>query len=99
MGYNPVVSFLTPSPREISQRLLVCLRFAGLIETDTEAVLGKYEQKEEETRGRSTLRGWETQEGRYEAAQGRGVRWAAPRSGGLKSLWRSDEGRHIQKRG
>ena len=27
------------------------------------------------------------------------VRWAAPRSGGLKSLWRSDEGRHIQKRG
>jgi hydrogenase maturation protease len=26
------------------------------------------------------------------------VCWAAPRSGGLKSLWRSDEGRHIQKR-
>jgi hypothetical protein len=27
------------------------------------------------------------------------VRWAARCSGGLKSLWRSDEGRHIQKRG
>jgi len=26
------------------------------------------------------------------------VCWAADRSGGLKSLWRSDEGRHIQKR-
>jgi hypothetical protein len=29
----------------------------------------------------------------------RSVRWAAPRSGGLKSLRRSDEGRRIQKRG
>ena len=28
-----------------------------------------------------------------------GVRWAAPRSGGLKSLRRSDEERRIQKRG
>ena len=27
------------------------------------------------------------------------VRWAARCSGGLKSLWRSNEGRHIQKRG
>ncbi|NVI09877.1 hypothetical protein FSB64_41530 [Paraburkholderia sp. JPY454] len=27
------------------------------------------------------------------------VRWAARCSGGLKSLWRSDEGRHIRKRG
>ena len=27
------------------------------------------------------------------------VRWAAHRSGGFKSLWRSDEERHIQKRG
>ena len=27
------------------------------------------------------------------------VRWAARYSGGFKSLWRSDEGRHIQKRG
>ena len=27
------------------------------------------------------------------------VRWAAPRSGGFKSLRRSDEGRRIQKRG
>src|ERR671915_491749 len=30
---------------------------------------------------------------------GRSVCWAAPRSGGLKSLWRLDEGRHIRKRG
>jgi hypothetical protein len=29
----------------------------------------------------------------------RSVRWAAPRSGGLKSLRRSDEERRIQKRG
>ena len=29
----------------------------------------------------------------------RSVCWAAPRSGGLESLWRSDEGRHIRKRG
>ena len=27
------------------------------------------------------------------------VRWAARYSGGLKSLWRSDEGRYIRKRG
>src|SRR5689334_10703393 len=27
------------------------------------------------------------------------VRWAAPRSGGFKSLRRSDEGRRIQRRG
>jgi len=27
------------------------------------------------------------------------VRWAAHGSGGLKSLWRSDEGRHISKSG
>ena len=31
--------------------------------------------------------------------EARSVCWAAPRSGGLKSLWRSDEGRHIQRRG
>src|SRR5918999_643222 len=30
---------------------------------------------------------------------GRSVCWAVPRSGGLKSLWRLDEGRHIRKRG
>ena len=34
-----------------------------------------------------------------EVSRGRSVRWAAPRSGGLKSLRRSDEGRRIQKRG
>jgi len=27
------------------------------------------------------------------------ARWAARCSGGLKSLWRSDEGRHIQEAG
>jgi retron-type reverse transcriptase len=27
------------------------------------------------------------------------VRWTALKSGGLKSLWLSDEGSHIQKRG
>ena len=27
------------------------------------------------------------------------VRWAAHKSGGFKSLWRSDEGRHIRRRG
>lgn len=32
-------------------------------------------------------------------SRGHSVRWAAHRSGGLKSLWRSDEGRYIQKRG
>ena len=31
--------------------------------------------------------------------QGHSVRWAAPRSGGFKSLRRSDEGRRIQRRG
>ncbi len=29
----------------------------------------------------------------------RTVCWAVPRSGGLKSLWCSDKGHHIQKRG
>ena len=38
-------------------------------------------------------------EGSAEVSRGHSVRWAALRSGGLKSLWRSDEGRHIQKRG
>jgi len=32
-------------------------------------------------------------------SRGHSVRWAAPRSGGLKSLRRSDEERCIQKRG
>ncbi len=30
--------------------------------------------------------------------EARSVRWAAHESGGLKSLWRSDEERHIQRR-
>jgi hypothetical protein len=32
-------------------------------------------------------------------SRGHRVRWAATCSGGLKSHWRSDGGRHIQKRG
>jgi hypothetical protein len=39
----------------------------------------------------------------YRVGQGVGVaysvRWAAHGSGGLKSLWLSDEGSHIRKRG
>jgi hypothetical protein len=38
-------------------------------------------------------------EARHRDGATRSVRWAAPRSGGLKSLRRSDEGRCIQKRG
>ena len=34
-----------------------------------------------------------------EVSRGHSVRWAAHGSGGLKSLWLSDEGSHIQKRG
>ena len=36
---------------------------------------------------------------RGEVRSRRSVRWAAHGSGGLKSRWRSDEGRHIQRRG
>ena len=36
--------------------------------------------------------------GGAEVSRGRSVRWAAHESGGLKSLWRSDEERHIQRR-
>ena len=32
-------------------------------------------------------------------SRGHSVRWAASRSGGLKSLWRPGEGRHIRTRG
>ena len=35
----------------------------------------------------------------WEVGRLRSVRWAAHWSGGFKSLWRSDEGRRIQKRG
>ena len=36
---------------------------------------------------------------RPEVSRGHSVRWAARSSGGFKSLWRSDEGRHIRTRG
>jgi len=48
-------------------------------------------------------RGITERESRSNAVRGVGwthsARWAARWSGGFKSLWRSDEGRHIQRRG
>ena len=53
VGYNPAVSFLTLSPREIFQPALVCLLFAGLIAMDMKAAVQDTKSKQSQRRNTS----------------------------------------------